>query len=196
MATVRLTCVEQCYYSSCTVQYYYYWTTAWVVSGKEARGLAVLDAAPLAGTAVLGGLSSAARLSESGSPVGGTLPDLRGASSSSARAGMPAAEALEVVGQLSRLVDASLARAPLDLATSDEEDAPRLRIGAVVSTKWGPAVVEARRPAADPAHPRRVVCRTFWRARVLKFGALSRARGAPVVSCFDSNERFTLWIER
>ena len=48
-----------------------------------------------------------------------------------------AAEALEVVGQLSRLVDASLARAPLELETSDEEDAPRLRIGAVVSTKWG-----------------------------------------------------------
>ena len=48
----------------------------------------MLDAARLAGTAVLGGLSSAARLSESGSPVGGTLPDLRGASSSSA--GMPA----------------------------------------------------------------------------------------------------------
>ena len=78
------------------------------------------------------------------------------------------AEALEVVGQLSRLVDASLARAPLDLETSDEEDAPRLKIGAVVSTKWGPAVVEARRPAADPAQPRRVVCRTFWRARVMK----------------------------
>ena len=78
-----------------------------------------------------------------------------------------AAEALEVVGQLSRLVDASLARAPLELETSDEEDAPRLRIGAVVSTKWGPAVVEARRPAADPAQPRRVVCRTFWRARVI-----------------------------
>ena len=77
------------------------------------------------------------------------------------------AEALEVVGQLSRLVDASLARAPLELETSDEEDAPRLRIGAVVSTKWGPAVVEARRPAADPAQPRRVVCRTFWRARVI-----------------------------
>ncbi len=78
-----------------------------------------------------------------------------------------AAQALEVVGQLSRLVDASLARAPLELETSDEEDAPRLRIGAVVSTKWGPAVVEARRPAADPARPRRVVCRTFWRARVI-----------------------------
>ena len=78
-----------------------------------------------------------------------------------------AAEALEVMGQLSRLVDASLARAPLDLETSDEEDAPRLKIGAVVSTKWGPAVVEARRPAADPAQPRRVVCRTFWRARVI-----------------------------
>ena len=77
------------------------------------------------------------------------------------------AEALEVVGQLSRLVDASLARAPLELETSDEEDAPRLKIGAVVSTKWGPAVVEARRPAADPAQPRRVVCRTFWRARVI-----------------------------
>ena len=77
------------------------------------------------------------------------------------------AEALEVVGQLSRLVDASLARAPLELETSDEDDAPRLRIGAVVSTKWGPAVVEARRPAADPAQPRRVVCRTFWRARVI-----------------------------
>ena len=74
---------------------------------------------------------------------------------------------MEVVGQLSRLVDASLARAPLELETSDEEDAPRLRIGAVVSTKWGPAVVEARRPAADPAQPRRVVCRTFWRARVI-----------------------------
>ena len=77
------------------------------------------------------------------------------------------AEALEVVGQLSRLVDASLARAPLELETSDEDDAPRLRIGAVVSTKWGPAVIEARRPAADPAQPRRVVCRTFWRARVI-----------------------------
>ena len=74
---------------------------------------------------------------------------------------------MEVVGQLSRLVDASLARAPLELETSDEEDAPRLKIGAVVSTKWGPAVVEARRPAADPAQPRRVVCRTFWRARVI-----------------------------
>ena len=78
-----------------------------------------------------------------------------------------AAEALEVVGQLARLVDASLARAPLDVETSDEEDATRLRVGAVVSTKWGPAVVEARRPAADAAQPRRVACRTFWRARVI-----------------------------
>ena len=56
---------------------------------------------------------------------------------------------MEVVGQLSRLVDASRARAP-ELETSDEEDAPRLKIGAVVSTV-GAAVVGARRPAARPS---------------------------------------------
>ena len=53
----------------------------------------MLDEAWLAGTAVLGGLSSAARLFDSRSPVGGALSDFRGASSSSA--GMPDAEALD-----------------------------------------------------------------------------------------------------
>ena len=37
---------------------------------------------------------------------------------------------------------------------------------------------------------------TFSRARALKFGVLSRARVAHVMSCSDFNERFTLWIER
>ena len=106
------------------------------------------------------------------------------------------AEALEVVGQLSRLVDASLARAPLELETSDEDDAPRLRIGAVVSTKWGPAVVEARRPAADPAQPRRVVCRTFWRARVICEKADVVRAPCPVGSPFGPVELLDRIIKR
>ena len=106
------------------------------------------------------------------------------------------AEALEVVGQLSRLVDASLARAPLELETSDEDDAPRLRIGAVVSTKWGPAVIEARRPAADPAQPRRVVCRTFWRARVICEKADICRAPCPVGSPFGPVELLDRVIKR
>ncbi|KAH8070907.1 hypothetical protein JL721_4824 [Aureococcus anophagefferens] len=82
----------------------------------------------------------------------------------------PADAALAAVGHLARLAEASLAGRPADADTSDSDDGERrrpLRVGDVVLTRFGAGVVEARRPAATAAAPRRVVVRCLgWRAKV------------------------------